>query len=199
MKKALTLLCVTAALTGANAQNVDLLSLGSTTFSIDPGSTAGLVTSQSATDLTMNTTAATGSTFYNGPAAFTPISTANWGTQGFTNFGIKMTLLGGAPTALGFDVAFFDASFSTIATYSASTAVLTTVGSPVDVNFTSLAPGSLDYSDVQFVQFTWGGDGAVNYSASTIYGVVPEPSTYALLALSGLALGGYAMRRRRRA
>lgn len=28
---------------------------------------------------------------------------------------------------------------------------------------------------------------------------VPEPSTYALLALSGLALGGYAMRRRRRA
>jgi hypothetical protein len=28
---------------------------------------------------------------------------------------------------------------------------------------------------------------------------VPEPSTYALLALSGLALGGYAVRRRRRA
>lgn len=29
--------------------------------------------------------------------------------------------------------------------------------------------------------------------------VVPEPSTYALLALSGVALGGYAVRRRRRA
>ena len=28
--------------------------------------------------------------------------------------------------------------------------------------------------------------------------VVPEPSTYALLALSGLALAGYAARRRRR-
>jgi hypothetical protein len=28
--------------------------------------------------------------------------------------------------------------------------------------------------------------------------LVPEPSTYALLALSGLALAGYAARRRRR-
>jgi len=40
------------------------------------------------------------------------------------------------------------------------------------------------------------GDGAVGGNGFT---TVPEPSTYALLALSGLALGGYAMRRRRRA
>jgi hypothetical protein len=36
---------------------------------------------------------------------------------------------------------------------------------------------------------------AANYNLQA----VPEPSTYALLALSGLAIGGYAMRRRRRA
>lgn len=46
-----------------------------------------------------------------------------------------------------------------------------------------------------------GGTGnAVNATFTSLsVTAVPEPSTYALLALSGLALGGYAMRRRRRA
>jgi hypothetical protein len=39
------------------------------------------------------------------------------------------------------------------------------------------------------------GDGGVGLNS---YQVVPEPSTYALLALSATALGGYVMRRRRR-
>ncbi len=39
------------------------------------------------------------------------------------------------------------------------------------------------------------GDVKQNYNL----GVVPEPSTYALLAMSGIALGGYVIRRRRRA
>jgi len=194
MKKALTLLFVAATLAGANAQNVDLLSLGSNSFPIDPGSS--LVPSQTTTNLTMNSTVATGATFYNG-TPFTPVSSFDW--TGFTNFGIKMTLLGGAPTALGFDVAFFDDTFTAIDTYSASTAVLTTIGSEVSVDFTGIsAPGTGIYGNVQYMQFTWGGDGAVNYSASTIYGVVPEPSSYALLALSGLAFGSFVVRRRQR-
>jgi hypothetical protein len=46
-----------------------------------------------------------------------------------------------------------------------------------------------------------GGTGnAVNATFTSLsVTAVPEPSTYALLAMSGLALGGYAMRRRRRA
>lgn len=36
-------------------------------------------------------------------------------------------------------------------------------------------------------------------TATQSFSVVPEPSTYALLAMSGLAVGGYALRRRRRA
>ena len=43
-----------------------------------------------------------------------------------------------------------------------------------------------------------GGKSAYFTEGSLVVNVVPEPSTYALLALSGLALAGYAARRRRR-
>lgn len=62
----------------------------------------------------------------------------------------------------------------------------------------------------QIISAGFGGPGVGAYfqtpgNATAAVGVdsnlilVPEPSTYALLGLSGLALGGYAMRRRRRA
>jgi hypothetical protein len=52
--------------------------------------------------------------------------------------------------------------------------------------------------------FTFGATGTYSTVPNTdtpteSFSVVPEPSTYALLGLAGLALGGYAMRRRNRA
>jgi len=44
---------------------------------------------------------------------------------------------------------------------------------------------------------SWLSNGGANYTAN--FTVIPEPSTYALLALGGLAMGGYMMRRRHRA
>jgi hypothetical protein len=199
MKKipALLLICVVS-IANTKAQNVDLVSLGSSTFEIDSGSS--FTPSQTVTGLTMNVTVANGDNFYNGPAAFTPISTANWSTQGFVNFGINMSLAGGSPVVLPFFVSFYDGSFDLIDTYEGSTSGLTSIGVSTPVTFSGIsAPGSANYSSVQFLQFSWGDAGAVNVSASTVYGVVPEPSTYALLALGVLALGGYAMRRRQRA
>lgn len=53
------------------------------------------------------------------------------------------------------------------------------------------------------VGWTWdsGGSGSsINATFTSLdVAAIPEPSTYALLALSGLALGGYVIRRRRRA
>ena len=55
--------------------------------------------------------------------------------------------------------------------------------------FTTVANSTVPSSSITSGSFTGG----------STFTSVPEPSTYALLALSGLALGGYAMRRRRRA
>ena len=56
--------------------------------------------------------------------------------------------------------------------------------------------------EIYFEAFTTAGtqysnNGGNNYIAT--FTAVPEPSTYALLAMGAVALGGYAMRRRRRA
>jgi hypothetical protein len=78
------------------------------------------------------------------------------------------------------------------ASYGVSSSTVTnpvTVASPF--NWNNVAGWTLDA----------GGSGnAVNATFTSLnVTAVPEPSTYALLALSGLALGGYAARRRRRA
>jgi hypothetical protein len=60
---------------------------------------------------------------------------------------------------------------------------------------------SFNWANITYLNLVAGGTGnAVNATFTSLnVTAVPEPSTYALLALSGLALGGYAMRRRRRA
>jgi hypothetical protein len=167
----LALLALLTAMSAAKATKVDLLSLGSSTFTIDPGSS--ILPTQSTTNLVVNANVASGNTFYNN-TPFTPVSSFNW--SGFSNYGMTMTLLGGSPIALGFSVSFYDDSFSLINTYDGSTEVLTTVETLVDVDFAGIAaPGSGDYSNVQYLQFTWGGDGAVNLSLQNVYGLPPQP------------------------
>jgi hypothetical protein len=188
--KVLLLLAAVAVISAVPLRaQVDLLSFGSSTYVIDPGSTA--VLTQDATGITMNTTPGLGDTWYN--SSMTPVTSSNW--SAFPQFALRMT----APTnpGLSYSVTLFDASFDTINIYDGSTVGLTATPS---LSLLSLnTPGSGNLSSVQYVQFTWGGGGsAINATATTFVGV-PEPSTYALLAMCGLALGGYVMRRRQRA
>lgn len=175
----------------AHAQT-DLLSLGSATFSIDSGSTPGYT--QTATGVSY-TSFAGSDTFYN-DLPFTP---TNWSS--FTDFGIKISLLSGSADNIPFNVVFYDAGFGVIDTYTGDTSTVN--GSNIAVPLTlSPGTGSGDYSVVNYLQFTWDAGATYNAEIKTVmYGVVPvpEPSTYALLALGGLALGAHAMRRRRRA
>lgn len=189
MKYLLILVSVVLVLVNDSRAQVDLLSFGSSTYLIDAGSTATFT--QDATGITMNTTPALGDTWYN--SSMTPVTSSDW--SAFPQFALRMT----APTnpGLTYSVTLFDGSFSTINVYDGSTVGLSATPS---LSLLSLnIPGSGNLSSVQYLQFTWGGGGsAINTTATTFVGV-PEPSTYALLALSSLALGGYIVRRRRRA
>ena len=189
MKTLLIILSATLLLAEANRAQVDLLSFGNATYIVDAGSTATFT--QDAAGITMNTTPALGDTWYN--SSMTPVTSSDW--SGFPDFALRMTAI--TNPGLTYSVTLYDGSFATINVYDGSTVGLTSTPSlsPLSLN----APGTGDLTSVQYVQFTWGGGGSAINTQVTEFVGVPEPSTYALLAMSGIALGGYVMRRRRRA
>jgi hypothetical protein len=190
MKKHLLLVLVaTLAFSSHLNAQIDLLSFGSPSFTVDDGSTATYT--QSSSGITMNTTPALGDTWYN--SAMTKL-VADWSS--FPGFNIAMSVSGTNP-GLPFSLTLYDTSFASINEYQANT--LSAGFSITQVPLLLTLPGNGNLSDVQYVQFSWGGGGSPVNTTVTGITAVPEPSTYALLGLAGLALGGYAMRRRKRA
>lgn len=167
---------------------IDLVSLGSPGFTVAPEATTAAYT-QSSDGIVFNGTYVLGNTLGG------TFATQNWSNPAFTTFAVKMTLTGVNPN-LPFSVQFYDEAFGIINTYNATTTGI--LGTPTYVDLTLGIPGTGILTSVVGVQFTWDGDGTIN---TTVQGVaaVPEPSTYALLSIVGLALGGYVVRRRCRA
>jgi hypothetical protein len=190
-KTFLALSLAVATIAPSLAQQIDLVSLGSPTFTIDSGATTAAY-SQTASGVVFNGAYALGDTL---GGSFT---TQNWSTYTSPayDFGIVMTLTGTNPD-LPFSVQFYDASFNVINTYSGFT---TGAGTSTFQPLTLAIAGTGILSSVAGVQFTWDGGGTINATVEKVAATaVPEPSTYALLALGGLAFAGYAMRRRQRA
>ena len=181
-----TFLALTLAVaTAAPSLAIDLVSLGSPTFTVDSGATTAAY-SQTASGVVFNGAYALGDTL---GGTFT---TQDW--SAYTDFGIVMTLTGINPD-LPFSVQFYDDTFQVINTYSGLT---TGAGTSTLQPLTLAIAGTGVLSSVAGLQFTWDGGGTINATVEKV-AAIPEPSTYALLALGGLALGGYAMRRRQRA
>jgi hypothetical protein len=167
---------------------VDLASFGTSSFTIDSGFTSVTAT-QTATSLTMSTPIVLGTVLYGDFG-----STFNWSTAPELAFSFSSL----AAPNISFFVDFLKSDASTAASFSGS---LASVGSSPTTVALTLAPGSsiANLTNVKSVFFTWGGDSVTGDTAVTLHSVqsVPEPSTYALLALAGAALVVYRLRRRR--
>ena len=191
-KKTLLALSLAAASAATSfAQQIDLVSLGSPIFTVDAGATTALY-SQTGSGVIFNGSYALGDTL---GGTFTSQDWSTYTSPAY-DFGIVMTLTGINPD-LPFSVQFYDDTFQVINTYSGTTTGATTsTFQPLSLAI----PGTGILTSVAGIQFTWDGGGTINATVEKIAATaVPEPSTYALLALGGLALGGYAMRRRQRA
>lgn len=181
---ALSALLLMPLASGSYAQYINLGSLGSSDFTIDPGSTGSF--SQSSTAVTF-TSAGLGDQVF---GSYTP---SNW--SAFTDFGIRMTVTGTNPD-LPFSIYFFDSGFQQSQYQGTTSGLLDGVSGVAPL---TLITSEADMSNI--VGFQIGLDGAVSSMnvSMTDVAAVPEPSTYALLALGGLALGAYVLRRRQRA
>jgi hypothetical protein len=196
MKKApvvfLTLLTLSFAAAPAFAQTNTLAALGTNNFTVDEGSTTAAY-SQTATNLTLVSPFTLGDTL---GGVFS--STYDWSAYSnastFT-FGLFMSAAGASP-GIPFTVEFFNGALDAIVnTYSGDASGLS--ASPTFVPMSLSLAGSGDFSSIGGMQFTWDGAGTGTVVVDSVaVSLVPEPSTWAMLALGVTLCGGLALRRR---
>jgi hypothetical protein len=170
----------------------NLAALGTDNFTVDEGSTTAAY-SQTATNLTLVSPFTLGDTL---GGVFS--STYDWSAYSNTNnftFGLYMSAAGASP-GIPFTVEFFNGALDAIVnTYSGDASGLSTSLTFVPMSLS--LPGSGDFSSIGGMQFTWDGGGTGTVVVDSIaVSVVPEPTTWAMLAFGAALFGGLALRRR---
>ena len=188
MKKTLLTLGLASFLTlttHASFVGVDLISLGSSGIgALDGvGSSPNFVQTSNAT--AFNATAGLGDTFYNA-SLFGPV---DWTSANGLYIRSSITTNPNLP----FTFSLFDSSLNPVATYNGATNSFTTGTNQSDsaaYSYLNLTPGGpVNLSNVGYVQFTFDGAAAANISFHAVStAAIPEPSTYALLAIGALGL-----------
>lgn len=196
MKKApailLTLLSLGFAAATAKAQTNSLASFGSDNFTIDGGSTT-IVYTQSSTNLTLTNAITLGDTL---GGVFSTVY--DWSAYSDTNnfsFGLYMSAPGASPN-IGFTIEFFNGALTQIVNaYQGSASGLSSTPTFVAVGLST--PGTGNLSSIGGLQFTWDSPGSGTVILDSVgVAVVPEPTTWAMLAFGAVLFGGLALRRR---
>lgn len=191
MKKLTILSLIAVSLLGFAKAATDLTDLGSSSFTV-VGDFTTAPYSQTTSVLTLGGTFSLADTLYG-----TFGSPFNWSSE--PGFGLSMHLTGAVNPAATFTLDFYNgAGDAVLASFSGATDSVTIGTNTVTL---TLESGLIaDLIDVGGLYLTWGSDAASGASDIEVYSVqsVPEPSTYALLAMSAVGLGGYVVRRRRR-
>ena len=204
-KQILTLTVALTALTALALPKVNaainyqvLQDLGSVKYTVDPSSDVAYT--QDTSGVIMNTTVTSGQSFYNSSMTS---ELSNWSLN--SPYWLKMNITGTNPN-LPFTLTLSDSSFNAIGVLTGTTTWDSSNGGGVagstGVDFysalTIVTGAAPSFQNIAYLQMGWDGGGAINAKVSQFAGTaVPEPSTYALLGLAGLALAGYAVRRRR--
>jgi hypothetical protein len=197
MKKltlSLATILVSAAL--SHAQYSDLVSLGSNSWTIDTSGSSSIF-SQSSTSVSFNTAVTSGEAVQ-GALVTTPV---NWsafnagnGTQGSsTDFAVNMSFTGGSNPNMGFNVQVWNADFSDNMYFAGNTATATSTAAYIPLTFDSGNTAILANPGNIIISWNDGGTPSVTMNSLA---AVPEPSTYALMALGGLVLFFIARRRK---
>jgi len=180
--KAIALTFVAGILT-CNAQT--LTNFGTTDFLIETDIT-NVTNSQTATTATITSGEAGG--IFAGTLT-TPFSLSS------TDSIVLVLSFTGTNRNTPFDLEFFNSSFDKVATYQGYTSAATSASTPTNLGLT-LTTSAFSDAPVVAIQMTLNGEGnSINYTLHSV-SVVPEPSTYALMALGGLGLFLAARRRK---
>ena len=179
----------------AQAQGyIDLADFGSGSYTVDPGSTTATYT-QGALGLTFSPSVSLGDTL-GGTWNSAPFNWSSYADLANTIY-LKVVFTGANPLSpMVLDI--YNSDFSASTQYQGTSIP---IGEVMGANYLpfALTPGTFSaavLANVGGAQITWGGAGNAGVRVEGV-ATVPEPSTYALLGLAGLALAGYAVRRRR--
>ncbi len=189
------ILAIMLTLSLASAQGyIDLADFGSGSFTVVPDATTAVYT-QDALGLTFSPSVSLGDTL-GGTWNNAPFDWSSYADLADTIY-LKVVFTGANPLS-PMVLNIYNTDFSLNIQYEGTSVP---VGQVIGANYLpfALTPGTFSpavLANVGGAQITWGGSGSAGVRVEGV-ATVPEPSTYALLGLAGLALAGYAVRRRR--